>query len=64
MFKAISAANEARTFHSYAEAYRFVMREGDASRLWEIRAANASILKAAKAEKEAFHGSTRNLRAA
>lgn len=64
MFKAASTNNETKTFQSYAEAYRFVMAEGDKSRLWEIRAASASVLKVAKAEKEAFHGSTRNLRAA
>lgn len=64
MFKAISTNNVVRTFSTYAEAYGFTMREGDASRLWDIRAASASVLASAKAEKEAFHGSTRNLRAA
>lgn len=64
MFKAISSTNEARSFNTYAEAHRFITAEGDKSRLWEIRAANISVLAAAKAEKEAFHGSTRNLRAA
>jgi hypothetical protein len=63
MFKAISTSNEIRNFGNYAEAHRFMMAEGDKSRLWEIRAANASVLAAAKAEKEAFHGSTRSLRA-
>lgn len=28
--------NETRAFATYAEAYRFVMREGDLSRLWTI----------------------------
>lgn len=64
MFKAISSSNEVRAFSTYAEAYAFAMKEGDHSRLWDIRAASQSVLKAAKAEKEAFHGSTRNLRAA
>lgn len=64
MFKCTSSSNEVRIFASYAEAYRFVMSEGDKSRLWEIKAANVSVLNAAKAEKEAFHGSSRNLRAA
>ena len=64
MFKAISTSSEIRNFGTYAEAHAFVMKEGDQSRLWEIVAANASVLAAARAEKEAFHGSTRNLRAA
>lgn len=63
MFKAVRN-EEAQSFKTYAEAFRFVMAEGDKSRLWEICAANVSVLKAAKAEKEAFHGSTRNIRAA
>lgn len=35
-WKCINTANEVRTFASYAEAYRFVMREGDRSRLWTL----------------------------
>lgn len=36
MFKCTSSSNEARTFATYEEAYRFVMREGDKSRLWDL----------------------------
>ena len=64
MFKAISAGHEVREFDTYASAYRFTMAEADKSRLWEIKASSLSVLAAAKADKEAFHGSTRNLRAA
>ncbi|UIY28740.1 hypothetical protein LZK73_18615 [Neorhizobium galegae] len=64
MFKTISTNNEVRDFNSYAEAHRFVMAEGDKSRLWEIKAASLSVLAAARAAKEAFHDSTRNLLAA
>lgn len=35
-YKCISSSNEVRTFAIYAEAYRFVMREGDTSRLWSL----------------------------
>lgn len=62
MFKAVSTSNEVRDFRTYAEAFRFADREADNSRLWEIKAASLSVLKAAKAEKEAFWGSTRNIR--
>jgi len=36
MFKCISSSNEVRTFPTYEEAHRFVMREGDKSRLWSL----------------------------
>lgn len=36
MFKCINTSNEVRTFPDYAEAYEFVMREGDKSRLWTL----------------------------
>lgn len=35
-YKCINTANQTRIFTSYAEAYRFVMREGDCSRLWSL----------------------------
>lgn len=35
-YRCINTSNQVRTFTSYAEAYRFVMREGDASRLWSL----------------------------
>jgi hypothetical protein len=35
-WKCINTSNQVRTFASYAEAYRFVMKEGDASRLWSL----------------------------
>jgi hypothetical protein len=35
-YRCINTSNQVRTFASYAEAYRFVMREGDASRLWSL----------------------------
>jgi hypothetical protein len=38
MFKCISSSNEVRTFSSYDEARRFVLREGDKSRLWSLEA--------------------------
>lgn len=57
MFKCINAGQtETRHFDSYAEAYRFVMREGDASRLWGIYAASADVLAACRAQKLAFLG--------
>ncbi|WP_274534583.1 hypothetical protein [Mesorhizobium sp. Root172] len=36
MYVCTNTSNETRTFTSYAEAYRFVMREGDCSRLWSM----------------------------
>lgn len=36
MFKCISSSNEVRTFLTYEDAYRFVMAEGDKSRLWSL----------------------------
>lgn len=36
MFKCINTANEVRSFDSYDEALRFVLREADFSRLWSI----------------------------
>lgn len=36
MFKCINTNNEVRTFGTYAEALRFVLREGDKSRLWSL----------------------------
>ena len=36
MYRCINTANQTRTFTDYAEAYRFVMREGDRSRLWTL----------------------------
>lgn len=55
MFKAINAAQtETRTFTSYAEAYRFVMREGDRSRLWGIYAARPDLVEACRAERNGF----------
>lgn len=36
MYKCISSSNEVRIFANYEEAYRFVMREGDRSRLWTL----------------------------
>jgi hypothetical protein len=57
MFKAINAAHtESRTFDSYAEAYRFVMREGDRSKLWGIYASSAAKLADCAAEKASFFG--------
>lgn len=47
--------NETRRFRTYAEAYRFVMREGDQNRLWHIRAASVEVMAACRAEKMAFH---------
>jgi len=35
-YRCISSSNEVRTFSTYEEAYRFVMREGDCSRLWSL----------------------------
>lgn len=54
MFKAIHHTEEARTFGTYAEAYRFVMREGDANRLWQIVASAAEFVPACRAAREAF----------
>lgn len=54
MFKAINTSNEARDFHTYAEAHRFVMREGDYSRLWQIVAARKELVEACRAERDAF----------
>jgi hypothetical protein len=36
MFKCTSSSSEVRTFATYEEAYSFVMREGDKSRLWDL----------------------------
>lgn len=36
MFKCVSSSNEVRFFDTYEEARRFVMREGDKSRLWSL----------------------------
>lgn len=36
MFTCTSTSNEVRTFATYDEAYRFVMAEGDMSRLWTM----------------------------
>ncbi len=36
MYICISTSNEVRKFDTHAEAYRFVMREGDRSRLWSM----------------------------
>lgn len=47
--------DETRSFASYAEAYCFVMREGDRNRLWHIRAASVDVMPACRAEKAAFH---------
>ncbi len=54
MFKAIHHTEAARTFSTYAEAYRFVMREGDANRLWQIVAAKPDLVPACRAERDAF----------
>jgi hypothetical protein len=55
MFKCINAARtETRTFDHYAEAYRFVMREGDQSRLWGIYAARPELVEACRAERNDF----------
>lgn len=54
MFKAIHHTEAARTFNSYAEAYRFVMREGDANRLWTIIASSVEFIPACRAERDAF----------
>ena len=54
MFKAINTNNEARDFNSYAEAHRFVMKEGDYSRLWQIVAARKELVEACRAEKDAY----------
>ena len=35
-YKCVSSSNEIRTFNSYEAAYRFVMKEGDLSRLWTL----------------------------
>lgn len=36
MYKCINTANQTRVFYDYDEAYRFVMHEGDKSRLWSL----------------------------
>lgn len=36
MFICINSANVARTFDTYEEALRFVLKEGDMSRLWSL----------------------------
>lgn len=54
MFKAIHHTEAARTFSTYAEAYRFAMREGDASRLWQIVASAPEHVSACRAERAAF----------
>lgn len=59
MFKAIHHTNEARTFTTYAEAHRFVMKEGMFSRLWDIIAAAPEFVAACRAERDAFHGARR-----
>jgi hypothetical protein len=33
-YKCVSSSNAVRIFATYEEAYRFVMKEGDMSRLW------------------------------
>lgn len=35
-YRCISSSNEVRLFDTYDEAHRFVMREGDKSRLWSL----------------------------
>lgn len=35
-YRCTNTANEVRTFTTYEAAYRFVMREGDQSRLWTL----------------------------
>lgn len=35
-YRCINTANEVLTFPTYEAAYRFVMREGDMSRLWTL----------------------------
>jgi hypothetical protein len=35
-YKCVSSSNVIRTFSTYEEAYRFVMKEGDLSRLWTL----------------------------
>ena len=45
MFKCINSANEVRTFDTYDEALRFVLREGDASRLWSIEGELARVMR-------------------
>lgn len=36
MYRCINTRNESRYFATYDEAYRFVMKEGDLSRLWTL----------------------------
>ena len=36
MFKCVSSSNEVRFFNTYEDAHRFVMHEGDKSRLWSL----------------------------
>lgn len=45
MFTCINSANEARQFSSYEEAYRFVMREAEFSRLWSIEGEFARVMR-------------------
>lgn len=35
-YRCINTSNQVREFATYEEAYRFVMREGDKSRLWSL----------------------------
>lgn len=54
MFKAIHHTEAARTFSTYAEAYHFVTREGDRSKLWQIVAGAPHLVEDCRAERDAF----------
>lgn len=56
MFKVVNASEtETREFNTYADAYRFVMKEGDHSRLWGIYAIRPDLVEVCRAERNAFH---------
>jgi len=45
MFTCINSSNQTRTFATYDDALRFVMREADASRLWSIEGELARVMR-------------------